>query len=133
MSRDQRGTTGDDRTRWNYQRFVKDYVRCVDAIDDNVGRVLDWLDKSGLAENTLVIYTSDQGWYLGEHGWYDKRWMYEESFRTPLMVRWPGKATAGTASKQMVMNLDLAETFLDIAGAPIPADSQLHGRPEAIM
>ena len=116
--------TGDDRTRWNYQRFVKDYVRCVDAIDDNVGRVLDWLDKSGLAENTLVIYTSDQGWYLGEHGWYDKRWMYEESFRTPLLVRWPGKIKPGSVSDKLVMNLDFAETFLDLAGAEIPKDMQ---------
>lgn len=116
--------TGDDRTRWNYQRYAKDYLRCIDAVDENVGRILDYLDKSGLAENTIVIYTSDQGWYLGEHGWYDKRWMYEESFRTPLLVRWPGKTKPGSVSDKMVMNLDFAETFLDAAGVAIPADMQ---------
>jgi arylsulfatase A-like enzyme len=115
---------GKDRTRWNYQRFVKDYLRCVDAVDENVGRMLDYLDESGLAKNTVVFYTSDQGWYLGEHGWYDKRWMYEESFRTPLLVRWPGQTKAGSVSEKMVMNLDFAETFLDIAGVSVPADMQ---------
>jgi len=115
---------GKERTRWNYQRYVKDYLRCVDAVDDNVGRVLDYLDESGLTENTLVIYTSDQGWYLGEHGWYDKRWMYEESFRTPFLVRWPGRVKPGSVSDAMVMNLDFAETFLEAAGAPIPAEMQ---------
>lgn len=115
---------GSDLVRWKYQRYVKDYLRCVDAVDDNVGRVLDYLEESGLADNTIVIYTSDQGWYLGEHGWFDKRWMYEESFRTPLVVRWPGKIKAGSTSKQMVMNLDFAETFLDVAGAEIPEDMQ---------
>jgi arylsulfatase A-like enzyme len=103
---------------------VKDYLRCIDAVDDNVGRVLDYLDKSGLAENTVVVYTSDQGWYLGEHGWYDKRWMYEESFRTPLLIRWPGKIKPGSVNTDMALNLDFAETFLDIAGAKIPADMQ---------
>ena len=87
-----------------------------------MGREHDYPDESGLADNTVVIYTSDQGWYLGEHGWYDKRWMYEESFRTPLLVRWPGKTKAGSVSQSMVMNLDLAETFLDIAGLDVPAD-----------
>jgi arylsulfatase A-like enzyme len=116
--------TPKQQTQWNYQRFVKDYLRCVDAVDENVGRVLDYLDQSGLAENTVVIYTSDQGWYLGEHGWYDKRWMYEESFRTPLLIRWPGKTKAGSTSDKMVMNLDLAETFLDIAGVEVPPDMQ---------
>lgn len=116
--------TGDARTKWNYQRFVKDYLRCVDAVDENVGRVLDYLDQSGLAANTVVIYTSDQGWYLGEHGWYDKRWMYEESFRTPLLVRWPGKTRPGSTTDKLVMNLDLAETFLEIASLPVPDDMQ---------
>lgn len=116
--------SGDDLVKWKYQRYVKDYIRCVDAVDENVGRILDYLDKAGLAENTIVVYTSDQGWYLGEHGWYDKRWMYEESFRTPLIVRWPGKIKPGTVNTDMVMNLDFAETFLDIAGAPIPDDMQ---------
>tara|TARA_B100000700_G_scaffold71776_1_gene79925 strand:- start:6944 stop:9052 length:2109 start_codon:yes stop_codon:yes gene_type:complete len=115
---------GDDLIRWKYQRYVKDYLRCIDSVDKNVGRVLDYLEESGLAENTIVIYTSDQGWYLGEHGWYDKRWMYEESFRTPLMVRWPGKIKPGTVNTDMVMNLDFAQTFLDIAGADQPDDMQ---------
>jgi arylsulfatase A-like enzyme len=86
--------------------------------------VLDYLDKTGLAENTIVIYTSDQGWYLGEHGWYDKRWMYEESFRTPLMIRWPGKIEPGSVNDDMVMNLDFAQTFLEAAGEPDPEDMQ---------
>lgn len=113
-----------ERTKWNYQRYAKDYLRCVDAVDENVGRMLNYLDQTGLAKNTVVIYTSDQGWYLGEHGWYDKRWMYEESFRTPLLVRWPGQVQPGTSSDKMVMNLDFAQTFLDIAGLPQPADMQ---------
>ena len=115
---------GDALVRWKYQRYVKDYLRSIDSVDENVGRVLDYLDETGLAENTVVFYTSDQGWYLGEHGWFDKRWMYEESFRTPLMVRWPGTVRAGTTSDALVMNLDFAETFLDIAGAAIPDDMQ---------
>ena len=115
---------GDALIRWKYQRYVKDYLRCIDSVDKNVGRVLDYLEESGLAENTIVIYTSDQGWYLGEHGWYDKRWMYEESFRTPLMVRWPGKVKPGTVNTDMVMNLDFAQTFLEIAGAEQPEDMQ---------
>ena len=81
---------GKERIKWQYQRYVKDYLRCVASVDDNIGRLLKYLDDSGLAKDTVVIYSSDQGWYLGEHGWYDKRWMYEESFRTPLVVRWPG-------------------------------------------
>ena len=87
---------GDELLKWKYQRYVKDYLRCIDSVDENVGRLLDYLEQSGLAENTVVIYSSDQGWYLGEHGWYDKRWMYEESFRTPLIVRWPGVTKAGS-------------------------------------
>jgi arylsulfatase A-like enzyme len=113
-----------ERTRWNYQRYVKDYLRCIDAVDEGVGRVLDYLDESQLAQDTIVIYTSDQGWYLGEHGWYDKRWMYEESFRTPFLVRWPGVVAPGTQNTDLVMNLDFAETFLEAAGAPVPADMQ---------
>jgi arylsulfatase A-like enzyme len=127
--------TGDELTRWKYQRYVKDYLRCIDAVDENVGRVLDYLDESGLAENTVVIYTSDQGWYLGEHGWYDKRWMYEESFRTPLLVRWPGKIKPASVNAHLAMNLDFAQTFLDIAGVVAPGDMQgrslvplLHGK-----
>jgi arylsulfatase A-like enzyme len=115
---------GEALVRWKYQRYAKDYLRSIDSVDENVGRVLDYLDETGLAENTVVFYTSDQGWYLGEHGWFDKRWMYEESFRTPLMVRWPGRVQAGSTSDCLVMNLDFAETFLDIAGVAIPDDMQ---------
>ncbi|MBI1369388.1 MAG: sulfatase-like hydrolase/transferase [Planctomycetes bacterium] len=116
--------SGDDLTRWKYQRYMKDYLRCVASVDENVGRVLDYLDKSGLAKNTIVIYTSDQGFYLGEHGWFDKRWIYEESLRTPLMVRWPGVTDAGSTSSAIVSNLDFAETMLDAAGVQVPDDMQ---------
>jgi arylsulfatase A-like enzyme len=115
---------GEDLVRWKYQRYVKDYLRCIDSVDENVGRVLDYLDESGLAKNTVVFYTSDQGWYLGEHGWFDKRWMYEESFRTPLLVRWPGHTKPGSVNDNLVMNLDFPETFLAAAGVEIPDDMQ---------
>jgi arylsulfatase A-like enzyme len=115
---------GKELIQWRFQRYAKDYLRCVDALDEAVGRVLDTLDEEGLADNTLVIYTSDQGWYLGEHGWYDKRWMYEESFRTPCLMRWPGRIKPGTSTLDLCMNLDFAETFLDIAGEKIPVDMQ---------
>ena len=111
-------------TRWKYQRYVKEYLRTVAGVDDNVGRLLDYLDESGLSENTVVIYSSDQGWYLGEHGWYDKRWMYEESLVTPLLVRWPGTIAPGTVNEDMVSNLDFAATFLDLAGVSVPDDMQ---------
>ncbi len=110
--------------QWKYQRYLKDYLRCIASVDDNVGRLLDYLEESGLAENTIVVYTSDQGFYLGEHGWFDKRFMYKESFRTPLLVRWPKVIKPGTKNDDMVMNLDFAETFLDAAGANIPEDMQ---------
>ena len=90
------GLTGKALVRWKYQRYVKDYLRCVASVDDGIGRLLDHLESSGLAKNTIVIYSSDQGWYLGEHGWYDKRWMYEESLRMPLIVRWPGATPKGS-------------------------------------
>lgn len=109
---------------WKYQRYAKDYLRCVKSVDDAVGAVLDYLEEAGLAENTVVIYSSDQGWYLGEHGWFDKRWMYEESLKTPLMVKWPGVVKSGSVSDTMVSNLDFAETFLDIGGATVPDDMQ---------
>ncbi|PHR93054.1 MAG: sulfatase [Blastopirellula sp.] len=110
--------------RWKYQRYIKDYLRCIDAVDDNVGIVLDYLDESGLAENTLVVYTSDQSFYLGEHGWFDKRWMYEESLRTPCIIRWPGHIKPGSTNDEMISNLDFAETFLDIAGVDVPKEMQ---------
>lgn len=116
--------TGKDLLRWKYQRYIKDYLRCVASVDDNVGRVLDYLDESGLAKNTIVIYTSDQGFYLGDHGWFDKRFIYEESLRTPLLVRYPGHIKPGTVNDDLVQNLDFAETFLDYAGEKIPADMQ---------
>ena len=115
---------GDDLIRWKYQRYIKDYLRCVASVDDNVGRVLDYLDEAGLAENTVVIYSSDQGFYLGDHGWFDKRFMYEESYRMPFIVRWPGKVKPQAVNHNLVSNLDYAETFLEIAGADIPEDMQ---------
>ncbi|MFK7736356.1 MAG: sulfatase [Pirellulaceae bacterium] len=110
--------------QWKYQRYVKDYLRCVKSVDDGIGRMLAYLDEAGLADNTVVVYSSDQGWYLGEHGWFDKRWMYEESLKTPLLVRWPGKIKPGSINTDIVSNLDFAETFLDIAGLEVPADMQ---------
>jgi arylsulfatase A-like enzyme len=110
--------------RWKYQRYLKDYLRCVRSVDDSVGEILDYLDQAGLSENTLVIYTSDQGFYLGEHGWFDKRFMYEESFRTPLVARWPGVAAPGRVDSHLVANVDFAQTLLDVAGVEAPADMQ---------
>ena len=118
------GLTGDDLVRWKYQRYAKDYLACVEGVDKSVGQVLEYLDRTGQAENTLVVYSSDQGWFLGEHGWYDKRWMYEESFRTPLLVRWPGHVAAGSVSTDLCLNLDLPETFLEAAGVEIPESMQ---------
>lgn len=111
-------------TGWKFQRYAKDYLRTAQGVDDSVGGILDELDRLGIAGDTIVVYTSDQGWYLGEHGWYDKRWMYEESFRTPLLVRWPGHAPAGATCDALVQNLDFAPTFLEAAGVEVPADMQ---------
>ena len=110
--------------QWKYQRYVKDYLRCVKSVDDAIGELLDYLEAEGLTKNTLVMYSSDQGWYLGEHGWFDKRWMYEESLKTPLLASWPGVIQPGTVNDDIVSNLDFAETFLDVAGAEIPKDMQ---------
>ncbi|WP_075589676.1 sulfatase family protein [Labilibacter marinus] len=110
--------------RLKYQIYMKDYLRCIWSVDENIGRVMAYLKESGLDDNTIVMYSSDQGFYMGEHGWFDKRFMYEESFRTPLIVRWPGQAKAGSVNKDLIQNIDFAETFLDIAGAPIPDDMQ---------
>jgi len=115
---------GKDLVRWKYQRYIKDYLRCITSVDDNVGRVLNYLDEAGLANNTVVIYTSDQGFYLGEHGWFDKRFIYEESLRMPFLVRYPRQIKPGSVSDKIVLNLDFAPTFLDFAGAKIPADMQ---------
>jgi hypothetical protein len=116
--------SGKKLAEWKYQRYIKDYLRCIASVDDNIGRVLDYLDKNGLKDNTIVIYTSDQGFYLGEHGWFDKRFMYEESFRTPLIVRYPDKIKPGIDSTDLVMNLDYAPTLLDFAGVPVPEKMQ---------
>ncbi len=115
---------GKDLIRWKYQRYIKDYLRCIASVDDNVGRLLDYLDDSGLAENTIVFYTSDQGFYLGDHGWFDKRFMYEESLRMPLLVRYPKEIKPGSVNEDIVLNLDFGPTFLDFAGVEKPPDMQ---------
>jgi arylsulfatase A-like enzyme len=115
---------GKDLVRWKYNRYLHDYLGCIKAVDESVGRVLKQLDDEGLAKDTIVVFSSDQGFYLGEHGWFDKRWIFEESLRTPLLVRWPGVAEPGSVNKDIVSNLDFAETFLEAAGQPVPADLQ---------
>lgn len=110
--------------KWKYQRYLQDYLGTIQAVDENVGRLLDYLEANNLMENTLIVYTSDQGFYLGEHGWFDKRFVYDESFRTPLLVAWPGQVAPGSTSDEMVQNLDFAQTFLDAAGVPQPGDMQ---------
>jgi arylsulfatase A-like enzyme len=115
---------GEALVRWKYRRYLQDYLGCIAAVDESVGRILDALEDLGLSEDTLVVYTSDQGFYLGEHGWFDKRFMYEESLRMPLLARLPGWIKAGTASAEMVQNLDFAPTFLDLAGTEAPAEMQ---------
>ncbi len=116
--------TGKDLVSFKYQRYMRDYLACVAAVDKSVGRVLDYLKETGLDKNTIVVYSSDQGFYLGEHGWFDKRWMYRESLRTPLLIRWPGVIQPGTVNNDLVSNLDFGETFIDIAGANVPEDMQ---------
>ncbi len=116
--------TGDALLTWKYQRYLQDYLACVQGVDDNVGRLLDYLKESGLEKNTVVIYTSDNGFFLGDHGLFDKRYIYEESLRIPFLVRWPGKIPPHTESQQIVANIDFAPTFLALAGVPIPADMQ---------
>jgi len=119
------GELSDDQIlSWKYQRYIKDYLRTIAAVDESVGRLLDYLDETGLADNTVFIYSSDQGFYLGEHGWYDKRWMFEESLKMPFLVRWPGVMKPKTRSSTLIQNIDYGPTFLDIAGAEIPAEMQ---------
>jgi arylsulfatase A-like enzyme len=118
------GLTPEQRRSWLYQKMMKSYLGCVAGIDDNVGRVLDWLERNHLAEDTIVIYASDQGFILGEHGWFDKRWMIEESLRLPLLVRYPRLIKPGSVEKAMALNTDFAPTLLDLAGVPVPADMQ---------
>ncbi len=109
---------------WKYQRYMKNYLATVKAVDDSVGRMLDYLKENDLVENTIVIYSSDQGFYLGEHGWYDKRWMFEESFKMPFVIRWPGVTTPGSRPLEMIQNIDYAPTFLEAAGIKIPTEIQ---------
>lgn len=111
----------DELLKWKFQRYVRDYMRCIKSVDDEVGRLLAYLEKEGLMDNTIIVYTSDQGFYMGEHGWFDKRFMYEESFRTPLIIRYPAKIKAGTVSDALVQNIDYAPTYLDMAGIEKPA------------
>src|SRR5258706_1439278 len=115
---------GQDLVRWKYNRYLHDYLACIKSVDESVGRILKYLADEGLAENTIVVYSSDQGFYLGEHGWFDKRWIFEESLRTPLLIRWPGVAKQGRVNNDIVSNLDFAETFLDAAGLPAPEEMQ---------
>jgi arylsulfatase A-like enzyme len=115
---------GRDLVRWKYQRYMHDYLACIASVDESVGRLLDYLEQAGLAENTIVVYSADQGFYLGEHGWFDKRWIFEESLRTPLLVRWPGVAQPGGLNHDLVSNLDFAETFLEAAGVDVPGEMQ---------
>ncbi|WP_297089368.1 sulfatase [uncultured Draconibacterium sp.] len=115
---------GKELALWKFNRYMKDYLATIQSVDDGVGQVLDYLDEEGLAENTIVIYTSDQGFYLGEHGWFDKRFMYEESFRTPILMRFPKEIKPGTVVDGLVQNLDFAPTFLDYAETAIPEDIQ---------
>ncbi len=116
--------TGKDLVRFKYQRYIRDYLSCVAAVDKSVGKVLDYLKENGLDKNTIVVYSSDQGFFLGEHGWFDKRWMYKESLRTPLLISWQGVIKPGTVNNDIVSNLDFGETFIDIAGAKVPEDMQ---------
>ena len=114
----------DDVVRWKYQRYMHDYLGTIAAMDEGVGRLLDYLDEKGLSDNTIVVYTSDQGFYLGDHGWFDKRFMYEDSLRMPLMVRWPDTIKCSSVNDDIVLNLDFAETLLNAAGVDVPADMQ---------
>ena len=116
--------SGKDLVKWKYQRYIKDYLRCIKAVDESVGELRAYLEATGLDKNTIIVYSSDQGFYLGEHGWFDKRFMYDESYRTPLIVKWPGVTKAGSKNTDLVSNLDFASTFLEMAGVEIPDEVQ---------
>ncbi|MBK7598716.1 MAG: sulfatase [Acidobacteria bacterium] len=118
------GLTAQELKKWKYQRYMRDYLACVASVDDNVGRLLDWLDKNNLSKNTIIIYTSDQGFFLGDHNFFDKRFMYEESLRMPFMIRWPQRIKAGSVSRSMILNVDFAPMMLDAAGLKVPQDMQ---------
>ena len=113
-----------EKMKWKFQRYMQDYLATISSVDDNVGRVLDYLEKTGLDKNTIVVYTSDQGFYLGEHGWFDKRFIYDESFKIPLIIKWPNVIKPGTTNEEMVQNLDFAQTFLEAAMIEAPDDMQ---------
>jgi len=115
---------GKELAEWKFNRYMQDYLRTIQSVDDGVGEILDYLEENGLTENTIIVYTSDQGFYLGEHGWFDKRFMYEESFRTPILMKYPKEIKPGTVIDELVQNLDFAPTFLDYAGVEIPKDIQ---------
>jgi arylsulfatase A-like enzyme len=116
--------TGEALARWKYQRYMRDYLATIQSVDDNVGRLLGFLDTANLTKNTMVIYTSDQGFFLGDHGMFDKRFMYEESLRMPFLVRWPAAIKAGSRSDAMALNVDFAPTFLEAAGVTVAAEMQ---------
>ena len=118
------GISQDEKRKWAYQRYITDYTRTIQAVDDSVGTLLEYLDEHDLAENTLVVYTSDQGMFLGDHGWHDKRFMYEESLRMPFIARLPGKIEAGSVGSDMLLNVDFAPTFMDYAGVEVPDEVQ---------
>ncbi|HTE09101.1 MAG TPA: sulfatase/phosphatase domain-containing protein, partial [Flavitalea sp.] len=121
---DEKKLSGSELVKWKYQRYMKDYLSVAKSLDRNIGRILDYLDKHGLAENTVVVYASDQGFYLGEHGWFDKRFMYEESLKTPFVMRYPGVIKPGTSISQFALNIDWAPTMLDIAKVKVPGAIQ---------
>ena len=118
--------TGKELDEWKYQNYIRDYMSVIKSVDESVGRVLDYLDSHGLTDNTIIVYTSDQGFYMGEHGWFDKRFMYEESLRTPLLIAYPGHIQPGSVCNKLVQNIDYAPTFLDLAGISKP--KELPGR-----
>jgi arylsulfatase A-like enzyme len=119
-----RHLSGDDLTRWKYQRYMHDYMSTAASVDQSVGRLMAYLAESGLDRSTMVVFSSDQGFFLGEHGWFDKRWIFEQSMRTPLMVRWPGVVRPGSVNDDMVSNLDFGETFLDAGSIAVPVEMQ---------
>jgi len=121
---EEKNLKGKDLVKWKYQRYMNDYLACIKSVDESVGILLDYLETTGLIDNTIIVYTSDQGFYLGEHGWFDKRFMYEESLKTPLLISWKGHTTPGSVSNELVSNLDIAETFLNAASINIPSDMQ---------
>lgn len=118
------GLSAREEQSWRYQRYIKDYLRCIASVDDNVGRILDYLEREGIADETIVVYTSDQGFFLGDHGWFDKRFMYEESLRMPFVIRYPQGIKPGGINQDMILNVDFAPTFLQYAGLPVPLDMQ---------